>query len=199
MPQSFDDEENIPGDAELIDVGRYYKTYLLSNGKYRTIATTYPNTYDDKGIERDIDNTIIPSDKCLELTLYEPNYRISWIVFDRDQVADFDKIIETAENRGICVGWSNPCFEIWLHAYYGSMPNIQESWTCCDKYKKVFKSKTGKIYNKADNNLYKTLIQTGDEVKAINIAEKKYKECVNKGFNTISDNAFLMVSLQVSL
>ena len=67
MPQSFDDEENIPKDAELIDVGRYYKTYLLSNGKYRTIATTYPNTYDDKGIERDIDNTIIPSDETVSI------------------------------------------------------------------------------------------------------------------------------------
>ncbi len=67
MPQSFDDEENIPRDAELIDVGRYYKTFLLSNGKYRTIATTYPNTYDDKGIERDIDNTIIPSDETVSI------------------------------------------------------------------------------------------------------------------------------------
>lgn len=30
-------------------------------------------------------------DKCLELTAYEAQYRIPWIVFDRDQVIGFDK------------------------------------------------------------------------------------------------------------
>ena len=29
--------------------------------------------------------------KCLELTAYEAQYRIPWIVFDRDEVVDFDK------------------------------------------------------------------------------------------------------------
>lgn len=39
--------------------------------------------------------------KCLELTAYEAQYRIPWIVFDRDQVADFDDIIRKAEKAGI--------------------------------------------------------------------------------------------------
>ena len=48
-------------------------------------------------------------------------YRIPWIVFDRDQVQGFDEIIAKAEREGIQVGWSNPCFEIdvcifWFHA-----------------------------------------------------------------------------------
>ena len=33
------------------------------------------------------------SDKCLELTAYEAQYRIPWIVFDRDQVIGFDEMI----------------------------------------------------------------------------------------------------------
>ena len=59
-------------------------------------------------------------DKCLELTAYDAQYRIPWIVFDRDQVQGFDEIIKEAEDKGIKVGWSNPCFEIWMYAYFGS-------------------------------------------------------------------------------
>ena len=70
-------------------------------------------------------------DKCLKLTAYEAQYRIPWIVFDRDQVIGFDEIISEAEKKGIQVGWSNPCFEIWMYAYCGAMPAIQDSWTCC--------------------------------------------------------------------
>ena len=33
-------------------------------------------------------------DKCLELTAYDAQYRIPWIVFDRDQVQGFDEIIK---------------------------------------------------------------------------------------------------------
>lgn len=57
-------------------------------------------------------------DKCIELTAYDSQYRIPWIVFDRDQVRDFDEIIYEAEKKNINVGWSNPCFEIWLYSYF---------------------------------------------------------------------------------
>lgn len=40
-------------------------------------------------------------------------YRIPWIVFDRDRVKDFDEIIKTAGRSGVGAGWSNPCFEIF--------------------------------------------------------------------------------------
>ena len=43
-------------------------------------------------------------EKCKELTAYQAQYRIPWIVFDRDQVQDFDQIIDTAEKEGIHVG-----------------------------------------------------------------------------------------------
>ena len=38
-------------------------------------------------------------DKCLELTAYDAQYRIPWIVFDRDQVQGFDEIIAEAVRR----------------------------------------------------------------------------------------------------
>ena len=66
--------------------------------------------------------------KCHEMVAYDAQYRIPWIVFDRDQVPNFDEIISDAEAANIQVGWSNPCFEIWLYTYFGSMPTIHESW-----------------------------------------------------------------------
>lgn len=121
-------------------------------------------------------------DKCLEYMAYDPQYRLPWIIFDRDQVKDFDKIIEDAKKNGIKVGWSNPCFEIWMFAYYGSMPNIQESWICCDKFGEQFKKKAGIKYDKADVDIYQRLMQTGDERKALKISEQKYKQCIDNGY-----------------
>lgn len=72
-------------------------------------------------------------EKALDLLGKESQYRIPWIVFDRDQVRDFNEIIWTAEKNGVHVGWSNPCFEIWMYAYFGEMPAIRESFICCDR------------------------------------------------------------------
>lgn len=38
-------------------------------------------------------------DKCLELTAYEAQYRIPWIVFDRDQVIGFDELFPRQRKR----------------------------------------------------------------------------------------------------
>lgn len=109
-------------------------------------------------------------DKCLELTAYDTQYRIPWIVFDRDQVQGFDEMIEEAKRKGIQVGWSNPCFEIWMHAYFGSMPAVQESWTCCSDFGRVYEAKTGQKYSKADEHMYVKLCNGGNEENAIKIA-----------------------------
>lgn len=114
--------------------------------------------------------------KCREMTSYEAQYRIPWIVFDRDQVPNFDQIIKDAEKSGIHVGWSNPCFEIWLFAYLGNMPALHESWSCCSKFAELYKSKTGQEYSKADSDMYKRLCVYGDEEKALQIASQKYEQ-----------------------
>ncbi len=120
-------------------------------------------------------------DKCLELTAYDAQYRIPWIVFDRDQVQEFDEIIAEAEGKGIQVGWSNPCFEIWLYAYFGSMPAIQDSWTCCSDFGRVYENKTGQKYFKVDEQMYGKLCKFGDEEKAFQIARQKLEQCIREG------------------
>ncbi|MCD8073563.1 MAG: RloB family protein [Lachnospiraceae bacterium] len=119
--------------------------------------------------------------KCLEMTAYEAQYRIPWIVFDRDQVQNFDQIIGDAKKAGINVGWSNPCFEIWMYAYFGSMPVIQESWVCCSRFGELYKTRTGQDYSKSDADMYKRLCESGDEEKALKLAEDKYEQCIRDG------------------
>lgn len=119
--------------------------------------------------------------KCLEMTAYDAQYRIPWIVFDRDEVQDFDRIIQGAQNAGIQVGWSNPCFEIWMFAYFGSMPAIYESWTCCNRFEDIFQKQTGHPYSKADEDLYRHLIENGNEMEALKIAVRKQEQCLREG------------------
>ena len=120
--------------------------------------------------------------KCLELTAYEAQYRIPWIVFDRDQVVNFDSIIEQAKSNNINVGWSNPCFEIWMFAYCGNMPKIIESQLCCSKFGTEFKKRTGNEYEKNDRDIYKKLKKYGDEEKAISVAQQRYEQYIKEGY-----------------
>lgn len=125
--------------------------------------------------------TIALVERALELTGKEPQYRIPWIVFDRDQVKDFDGIIQMAEKNGVHAGWSNPCFEIWMYAYLGEMPTIQESFVCCNRFAEKFERITGQKYRKSDRNVYKKLVIFGDEEKAVQIAERCYRNCLDVG------------------
>ena len=116
--------------------------------------------------------------RAMELTDTESQYRIPWIVFDRDQVKDFDEIIRLAEKNDINAGWSNPCFEIWMFAYFGEMPTIRESYICCERFAEKFEKVTRQKYSKNDRDIYRKLVQHGDEEKAIQIAKRYYKKCI---------------------
>lgn len=120
-------------------------------------------------------------ERAVELTDAESQYRIPWIVFDRDQVKDFDEIVRLAEKNDINAGWSNPCFEIWMYAYFGEMPAISESYTCCERFAEKFERVTGQKYLKKYKDIYRKLVQYGDEEKAIQIAKRCYKKCVEDG------------------
>lgn len=94
---------------------------------------------------------------------------------------DFDAIIREAREKEIGVAWSNPCFEIWIYAYFGSMPALCESWTCCSEFGKVYESRTGQKYSKADSNIYRRICKYGDEEKAVIIARQKLEQCERDG------------------
>lgn len=111
-----------------------------------------------------------------EVIAYNAQYRKPWIVFDRDKVPMFDQIISDALKRGIHVGWSNPCFEIWLYAYFGEMPFIDESTKCCRYFGNEFQNRVARPYKKADPHLYASLLKNGDEEKAIEFAASRIEQ-----------------------
>ena len=115
-------------------------------------------------------------EEALNLASINPQFGEIWIVFDRDQVQDFDDIIEEALEKGINVGWTNPCIEEWFHAYFGSMPTYSNSVVCCDNFAHVFKKFVKQKYDKADVLIYNKLNYYGDESQAIQIAEQKMRE-----------------------
>lgn len=111
-----------------------------------------------------------------------PQYAQPWIIFDRDEVKDFDSIIQLAHKSGIRVGWSNPCIEIWFSAYFGNLPSYNDSVACCKGFSQTYKSKTGRTYSKSDKNIYKYLCEYGDEQKAIEITNTRMNEHTKNGY-----------------
>ena len=94
-------------------------------------------------------------DEVLELASLQPQYSEPWIVFDRDQVKDFNKIIALAKEKGVKTGWSNPCIETWFSAYFGVMPAYQDSIACCRGFEEKFYQVSGQEYQKSDEDIYK--------------------------------------------
>jgi hypothetical protein len=52
-----------------------------------------------------------------KLVWYERTDEV-WAVFDRDEHYHYEDAIRLCEEHGICVGRSNPCFEIWLILHF---------------------------------------------------------------------------------
>jgi hypothetical protein len=115
-------------------------------------------------------------DEAKSLAALQPQYGEPWIIFDRDQVKNFDEIIYKAESENINVGWSNPCIEIWFSAYFSTMPTYQDSVTCCSGFGTTFEKGTRQKYKKSDRQIYNKLCKYGDERQAITIAKQKLKE-----------------------
>ena len=106
----------------------------------------------------------------------DERFRDIWLVFDRDEVKNFDKLIEEAKENKMNVGWSNPCFETWLMSYFQLPKNIEESQKCCETFEKIFKENTGKKYKKSEEKIYNILCENGDENRAIERAREKYHQ-----------------------
>lgn len=126
-------------------------------------------------------------DEARDLASLHPQYGEPWIVFDRDQVKDFDEIIAHADACGINAGWTNPCIEEWFSAYFGTMPTYAGSVTCCDGFATTFERASGQKYDKADPEIYRKLNRLGNEQRAIEIAAQKFEEHKRNGKAKPSD------------
>lgn len=112
-------------------------------------------------------------EEALNLASLNPQYGEIWIIFDRDQVQNFDEIISEAIMKGINVGWTNPCIEEWFSAYFGAMPTYANSVSCCNGFEQIFERNAHQKYVKSDLAIYEKLNRFGNEEKAIRIATQK--------------------------
>ena len=168
------------------------KRILLKSGAYLIVTDaekTEKNYFE--GIKASIPNNLkndlqikIYSNKALSKIIdfaaeqrnKDERFRDIWLVFDRDEVKNFDKLIEEAKEAKMNIGWSNPCFEIWLMSYFQIPKNIDVSQKCCEIFEKIFKENTSKKYKKSEVKIYNILCENGDEDKAIQRAREKYHQ-----------------------
>lgn len=112
-------------------------------------------------------------EEALNLASLNPQYGEIWIIFDRDQVQNFDEIISEAITKGINIGWTNPCIEEWFSAYFSAMPTYANSVSCCNGFEQIFERNAHQKYVKSDLAIYEKLNRFGNEEKAIRIATQK--------------------------
>lgn len=105
-------------------------------------------------------------DKCIELRREKYNLHEIWIVIDKDQHGDqmregeskdinLDDLVKDAKAKDIIVAWSNPCFEICLHAYFGKMPYAINSVSCVSNFKYEFEKIQGANIRKTTGSCIK--------------------------------------------
>jgi len=115
-----------------------------------------------------------------------------WIVFDKDSFPEghFNKAILDAEKEGLKTAWSNEAFELWylLHFVFRNTAMSRDDFQKAiqNQINTQIKLKTGKIgsfrYKKNDTEMYKTLLEFGNETNAMNWAEKLEKTFAGQQF-----------------
>lgn len=97
-------------------------------------------------------------------------YNETWVVFDRDSFEPdtFDNAVHSAEETGMKVAWSNEAFELWYILHF----EARQTGMSRTEYKSCLTKHLGFPYKKNDPNMHSKLAQRGDELKAMQRAEK---------------------------
>ena len=105
-------------------------------------------------------------------------YSQVWVVFDKDDFADFDEAIALAQDLGYHAAWNNRSFEYWifLHFNYSDAALDQGEWA--EKISKVFKDENidANGYQKNNPKVFEIATQKGSLKKALKNAQRIEKE-----------------------
>lgn len=86
----------------------------------------------------------------------------AWIVIDKDNFPNIDRLLLEGRRAHVKVIFSNPCFELWPLLHFEYLDTTTSSTDLIKRLEKAIKShykfKTFK-YNKTDPNLYERLIE----------------------------------------
>lgn len=105
-------------------------------------------------------------------------YENVWLVFDKDDFADFDEAIRNADEKRFYVAWSNQSFEYWLFLHFEDCPSglYRKDWV--DKLDKIFREKglgTGG-YTKVCEDIFEIADGNGSVKAAVSRAKKRMSE-----------------------
>lgn len=105
-------------------------------------------------------------------------YQNVWLVFDRDDFADFDKAINAGLDKGYKIAWSNPSFEYWLYLHFSYSDSALHRNEWMRKLNELFKvHQLGDgCYRKNDENIYNIVNTFGGVDIAINHAKRRMKD-----------------------
>ncbi len=96
------------------EVNYFENMKKIINNRYRNreIQENYPIKVDGKGR-----STSVLVNEAIKRKNRE-NFSKVWVVFDKDDNADFDEAIKLARENNIEVAWSNESFELWLLLHF---------------------------------------------------------------------------------
>ena len=155
------------------------RTYI--NGKYRArrgIDVRQPSiTVEGKGR-----STVKLVQEAMRLAAAgNVMYSQVWVVFDRDEFADFDEAIALAKENDIHVAWSNQSFEYWIYLHFGYIEAAlgREDWVKKTSELFVRERINPKGYGKSDEHIFEIVMTHGSLKKAMENAtriERRYPE-----------------------
>lgn len=67
------------------------------------------------------------------------DYDDVWCVFDRDEHPHFESALKEADDAGLKLAVSNPCFELWLYLHFAEQPGAQTRNKIAEMLKKHVK------------------------------------------------------------
>lgn len=105
-------------------------------------------------------------------------YQNIWVVFDKDDFADFDLAIKAAEERGYKAAWSNQSFEYWLylHFNYSDSALYRDEWN--EKLDQIFRQY--KLGNGKYQKNYENIFELVNKYDGVNMAIKRAKGRMSK-------------------
>lgn len=106
------------------------------------------------------------------------NYKKEWVVIDKDDWSkdEFNGVIETARQKGICVAFSNESYELWILLHFERVTSYVSRVDLNSKLNKYFQERFGVEYSKASQDIYAFIV--GLQNEAIKNAEHLIERCI---------------------
>lgn len=125
-------------------------------------------------------------------------YDYIWVVFDKDDNADFNEAIEMAEKDGFRCAWSNEAFELWFCLHFINLTAA----VCRKQYVEILEREIRNFdpkftYTKGGDQMFDVLNKYGNEIDAKSRAQKLREQYVDMNYS--QHNPCTTVDLLVSM